>query len=128
MATDILIESTSSFEDDIAHLNGEEKAIVTQNINELAKVFPTHQADVYSKLHQPPSKFSLDEYESSLYILPISAKINLVLAIDEDPIFERVVFTLFRVVQNTEVERVYDAVSESLYQEIAHLQREVVQI
>jgi hypothetical protein len=128
MATDILIESTASFENDITHLTADDQAIVTQQINELAILFPRNPADVYSKLRQPPAKSSFDEYESSLYILSISAKNNLVLAIDEDPIFGQVVFTLFRVFPSTEVDRVYHAVSESLYQDMVHLQREVVQI
>jgi hypothetical protein len=128
MATDILIESTASFEEDITHLTAEDQVIVTQQINELATIFPHHPANVYSKLCQPHAKSSFGEYESSLYILSISVKNNLVLAIDEDPIFGQVIFTLFRVVPSTEVDKVYHAVLESLYQEIAHLQREVVQI
>lgn len=124
---DVLIESTSSFEKDIAKLSVDEKAAAIQKINDCASLFPTQKADVYRKLRRRCLPSDLNGYESSLYTLRISQKLRVILAVDEDPIFEQVIFTLFRAVKHDELDRAYQGVAESLYQELLHYNRETAQ-
>ncbi|MEH2312621.1 MAG: hypothetical protein V7K35_14735 [Nostoc sp.] len=125
---DVLIESTRRFEKDLAKLSEDEKATVIQKINDCASLFPTQKADVYRKLRRLPLLSYLNGYESSLYTLRISQKLRVILAVDEDPIFGQVIFTLFRVVKHDDLDKAYKDVAESLYQELFHDNREIAQI
>ncbi|MEK0182322.1 hypothetical protein [Microcoleus anatoxicus] len=117
---DILIESTKGFENDLTKLSEDEKAAAIQKINDCASLFPTHKADVYRKLRHLPLPTNLNGYESSLYTLTVSPTLKVILAVDEDPIFGQVIFTLFRTVKQDELERAYQNVAESLYQDLLH--------
>jgi hypothetical protein len=126
---DVLIESTKSFEQDLDKLSQDEKAIAVQKINDCATLFPTQKGSVYQKLRRPLLISGLNEDESSLYTFRISKDLSVILAVDEDPIFEQVIFTLFRVVNLNDRDQAYRDVAKSLYQEILHHQnRDVAQI
>jgi hypothetical protein len=62
-----------------------------------------------------------------LYTLKVLEKLSLILTVDEDPIFGQVVFTLFRVVKQNELNRAYQSVAKSLYQELNDSDREIAQ-
>jgi hypothetical protein len=47
---DILIESTSRFEQDLSSMSEGEKDIAIQKINECAALFPEHKSNAYRKL------------------------------------------------------------------------------
>lgn len=117
---DVLIESTRGFEKDLAKLSENEKAAVIQTINDCASLFPTQKADVYRKLRRLRLPSNLNGYESSLYTLRVSQKLRAILAVDEDPIFGQVIFTLFRAVKLDDLDKAYKGVAESLYQELLH--------
>jgi predicted MPP superfamily phosphohydrolase len=116
----VLIESTRSFEKDIGGLSEDEKAAVVKKINDCASLFPTQKADVYRKLRRLPLPSDINGYESSLYTLKVSQKLRVILAVDEDPIFGQVIFTLFRVVKHDDLDKAYKGVAESLYQGLLH--------
>lgn len=124
---DILIESTRNFEQDLERLSNEEKAITVKKINDCASLFPTQKVDVYRKLRRLSLLSGLNGYESSLCTLKVSQKLRVILAVDEDPIFGQVIFTLFRVVEH-DIDTVYRGIAESLYQDILHHDREPAQI
>ena len=117
---DILIESTKGFENDLTKLSEDEKAAAIQKINDCASLFPTQKADVYRKLRSLRLPTNLNGYESSLYTLRISRTLRVILAVDEDPIFGQVIFTLFRVVKHDDLDKAYQGVAESLYQDMLH--------
>ncbi len=126
---DILIKSTKDFERDLKELNETERAEAIEAINHCASLFPTHKADVYLKLLSPSQPLSLiNDYESSLYNLRVAQNLEVVLAVDEDPIFGQVVFTLFRAVKHDNLDEAYKSVAESLYQGLLHHNRETAQI
>ncbi|MEG4393457.1 hypothetical protein [Microcoleus sp. BROC3] len=114
------IESTKGFEKDIAKLSEDEKAAVIKKINDCASLFPTQKADVYRKLRRLRLPTNLNGYESSLYTLRISRTLRVIWAVDEDPIFGQVIFTLFRAVKHDYLDKAYQSVAESLYQDRLH--------
>ena len=116
------------FEKDIAKLSEDEKATAIQKINDCASLFPTQKADVYRKLRRLRLPSDLNGYESSLYTLRVSRKLRMILAVDEDPIFGQVIFTLFRAVKHDDLDKAYKGVAESLYQDLLHHNREIAQI
>lgn len=121
---DVLIESTRGFEQDIARLSEDDKATAIQKINDCASLFPIQKADVYRKLRRIPLTSDLNGYESSLYTLRVSQKLRVILAVDEDPIFGQVIFTLFRAVKHDDIDKAYKGIAESLYQELLQDNRE----
>jgi len=117
---DILIESTEEFEQDLDGLNQEGKAMAIEKINQCADLFPTQKDYVYRKLHRIPLFAGLNGYESSLYALKVSQNLRAILTVDEDPIFNQAIFTLFRVVEHDDLNKTYQDIAKSLYQEIIH--------
>ena len=125
---DILIESTNGFEKDIARLSESDKRMAIQKINDCADIFPTQKANLYHELHQLPLPTGLNDYESSLYTLNIAQNLRVILTVDEDPIFEKVIFTLFRVIKDDEFDKAHKDTAASLYQELIHQDREMVEV
>ncbi|NES22737.1 MAG: hypothetical protein F6K41_28415 [Symploca sp. SIO3E6] len=125
---DVLIESTRSFEKDLGSLSEDEQTAAVNKINDCANLFATQKAEVYRQLCCLPLSSDLNGYESSLYTLKISQRLRVILAVDEDPIFGQVIFTLFRAVKHQDLDQAYQSVAESLYQELLHLNRETAQI
>lgn len=125
---DVLIESTKSFEKDLDKLSKDERSITVERINDCASLFPNNKTGGYRKLRRIPLLSGLNGYDSSLYTLKVSQKLRAVLAVDEDPIFGQVIFTLFRVVKHDDLGKAYQGIAESLYQEILHHEREFAQI
>jgi hypothetical protein len=125
---DMLIESTKNFENDLSMLSDVERELVITKINDCVDLYHTHKPSVYKKLHclNPPVPVLVNDYESSLYTLKVSPKLSVILSVDEDPIFEQVVFTLFRVVQQKDLDKAYKATAQSLYQEFLNQDREIV--
>lgn len=133
---DVLIESTRSFEKDFGKLSKEEKDAAIKKINDCASLFPTQKADVYRELHRLPLALDLNGYEASLYILKVSQKLRVIVAVDEDPIFDQGIFTLFRAVKHSDLDKpysdlinkAYKDVAESLYQDLLHQDRKTARI
>lgn len=121
---DVLVESTKKFEKDLNALGETERAIVMQTVDDCANLFLTQKAALYQKLRSLPLSSDLNGYESSLYMLQVSRKLRAILAVDEDPIFGQVIFTLFRVVNHDDLDRAIKGVQESLYQDLLHQRQE----
>lgn len=120
---DILIESTKKFEKDITQLNETEKTMVINAINHCSELFIEKKSILYRKLKRVPFN-ELGKYSSSLYKLKVSRHLSIILTVDEDPIFQQVIFTLFRVVKQSDIEKAYRGIVESLYQGFLHTAQE----
>lgn len=121
---DVLIESTKSFEKNLDKLSEDDKGMTIKKINDCASLFQNQKSDAYRKLRRIPLLLGVNNYDLSLYTLTVSRKLRVILAVDEDPIFGQVIFTLFRVVKCDELVKAYQSIAESLYQEILHYRRE----
>jgi len=125
----ILIESTDKFEKDLKKLTEKDKLLVVNKINYYTELFVEHKDAFYNKLiHSPLSFTYLDEYESSLYILKFSQHLKAIITVDEDPIFEQTIFTLFRVVNSDKIDQAFSSIAESIYQELKHNRQEVLKV
>jgi hypothetical protein len=121
---DILIESTSRFEQDLSRMSECEKAIAIQKINDCAALFPEHKTNAYRKLRRLP--LNISDYDSSLYTIRISSESRIILTVDEDPIFGQVIFTLFRVAHQNDFNKACQDVVESLYKDMHYQYLEAV--
>ncbi len=68
-----------------------------------------------------------NDYDSSLYSLIINPKIRVILTIDDEPIFDRIIITLFRVVNSSEASEAYNSVVKSIYKDLI-LNKEEVEV
>jgi hypothetical protein len=125
---DILIESTTNFEQNINDLELQDRQAVIEKINYCAELFPKDKNTVYRKMEKLFLDDSLNGYTSSLYTLQVSQNRIVILTIDEDPIFEQTIFTLFRVVGDSDLDRAYKDVAESLYRDFLAQNREIAEI
>lgn len=124
---EILIESTNQFEQDLKKLTDKDKLLVINKINYSAQLFIEHKNAFYQKLTHLPLSYISDE-ESSLYILKSSPRLRIIITVDEDPIFEQTIFTLFRVVKSEDVGKAFATTAESIYQDLKHSNQEVLQV
>lgn len=125
---DVLIESKKGFEQELSSLSEDEKALTVQKINDCASLFQNQKAGHQCQLFHLPILSDLNGYESSLYTLKVSQELRVILAVDEDPIFGQVIFTLFRVVKQNDLDTAYKGVAEALYQELLDHKRETAPI
>lgn len=124
---DILIESTRKFEKDLDRLSEEDRAAVVEKINACASLFPARATEGYRQLHHSMLPLDFSDHESSLYTLKLAHGMRAILSVDEDPIFDQFIFTLFRVVDDDQLERAYKGVAETLYQDLLQKSLEPVQ-
>lgn len=116
---EILIESTKEFEQDLERFNNKNKFKIVKKLNRYVELLSKHKNLLENQAFKLKDiKLSAD-YESSLYALIIDKDIRLIITIDDDPIFDATVITLFRVVQTEDAAKAYASVAESLYQDFS---------
>lgn len=124
---DILIESTEKFEKDIGKLSELDKLKIIEKINYSASLLRTQRCEHHRGLRKLRLPSIPRDYDSSVYMLRVSQKLRVILAIDEDPIFEQTIFTLFRAVDHDNMETALEDIGLALYQEPYH-RRKAVQV
>jgi len=54
--------------------------------------------------------------ESSLYALRVNKDIRIILTVDDDPLFDQILITLLHVVRHSNLNKVFNGIAESIYQ------------
>lgn len=114
----LVIESTKKFEEELQAFNETEKLLIIEKMNQYFQMLSADKVSFYRRLDQVKKLRLINQYDSSLYTLKINNKIRLILTIDEDPIYDQTIITLFRVVKISDISKAYDSVAESLYQDL----------
>jgi mRNA-degrading endonuclease RelE of RelBE toxin-antitoxin system len=122
---DILIESTKEFEQDLEKFSNTEKFKIIKKLNRYVELLSENKKLIYQNSTQLREIRLNENYDSSIYSLRINEKIRIILTIDDDPIFERILITLFRVVKPEDAPKAYNSVAESLYQDFTVENQEV---
>ena len=113
---EIVFESTKNFETELATFSQSERTIIVEHLNQYAQLFLTDKPAIFKKLHHfNLVKQIINDYESTLYSLNITDSIRIILTIDEDTIFDQVIFTLFRVVNKSLALQAYNEVNHLIY-------------
>lgn len=126
---DLLIESTKEFEQDLQVFSQPEKSLIVKKMNHFFKIILIDKDSLFQTgtLKQLPEIQLNNNYDSSLYSLIINNEVRVILTIDDDPIFDRIIITLFRVVNSAEASKAYSVVAKSLYKDLI-LNREEVEV
>ncbi|HYW20018.1 MAG TPA: hypothetical protein VE956_12045 [Nodularia sp. (in: cyanobacteria)] len=114
---DILIESTKDFEQDLEQFSNTEKFKIIKKLNRYVELLSIDTKLFYKYSTQLRNIRLNENYDSSIYSLRINEKIRIILTIDDDPIFDRTVITLFRAVKAEDAQKAYNSVAETLYQD-----------
>lgn len=113
---DISIEITRNFEKDLKKLSEKDRERIKEKINFLIDSFRNNgnTRQLY-RLHkiQLPQNLS-----SSLFVYKIDLNLRTILTFENDPLFGQTVFTFFRVVKHADLEKTFNSVSDSLYQNL----------
>lgn len=116
---EILIQSTKEFEQDLAGFSQVNKDNIIEQINKIFQLILNEPEKLFQNLTLTQlKKIKLDkDYDSSLYSLRLQPKIRVILTIDDDPIFDRKLITLFKIVKPEDAAKAYSSVAEILYQD-----------
>ncbi|GAA6619972.1 hypothetical protein [Scytonema sp. NUACC26] len=116
---EILIESTKEFEQDLEAFTQPDRTVIVNKMNQYFQRI-LNDKNSLSHIHylEQLKKININSYDSSLYSLIIAPTIRVIITIDEDPIFDRIIITLFRVVKAVEASEAYTAVANSIYKEL----------
>ena len=122
---DILIESTKDFEQDLEQFSNTEKFKIIKKLNRYVELLSVDTNLFYKNSTQLRNIRLNENYDSSIYSLKINEKIRIILTIDDDPIFDRTVITLFRAVKPEDAQQAYNSVAETLYQDFTVENQEI---
>jgi mRNA-degrading endonuclease YafQ of YafQ-DinJ toxin-antitoxin module len=122
---EILIESTKDFEQDLEKFKNKEKFKIVKKLNRYVEILSKNKTFLDKQAFKLKEIKLSDDYDSSLYALIIDKDIRLIVTIDDDPIFDTTVITLFRVVNTEDASKAYNSVAESLYQDFSIKHQEI---
>jgi len=120
-----MFESTKDFEKELTTFSKSERATIINHINQYAQLFLTDKPALFRRLRRLHKLNLINDYESTLYSFKVSNSIRIILTVDEDPIFEQVIFTLFRVVRKTCALQAYDEIAESIYADFLAKEKQI---
>jgi len=106
---------TQSFSDDMANLSEQERGMIINQINLVSASLLNGQTAFKENSSIPyifNLKFGLD---SSLYVVKADQNNRIILAVDEDPIFDKISLTFFRLVDEADVEKIYKETGMHIY-------------
>ncbi|MBD2437760.1 hypothetical protein [Nostoc sp. FACHB-110] len=122
---EILIESTKEFEQDLEKFNNREKFKIVKKLNRYVDLISKKRNLLENQAFKLKNIKFNTEYDSSLYALIIDKDIRIILTIDDDPIFDTTVITLFRVVSTEDASKAYSSIAEYLYQDFSMQNQEI---
>ncbi|MDZ8184734.1 MAG: hypothetical protein RMX96_07785 [Nostoc sp. ChiSLP02] len=122
---EILIESTKEFEQDLEYFNNKQKFNIIKKLNQYIELMSKNKK-ILDRYAVKFNNIKLNtNYDSSLYSLKIDKDIRIILTIDDDPIFDRTVITLFRTVKAEDALAAYISVADSLYEDFSIEHQEI---
>jgi hypothetical protein len=113
---EIQFDITRLFDKDISQLPASDQNQIADSIDQYAATYDIERCEDTPHVYQPHPIALPDGLESSLYVLKVAPQIRVILAIDNDPIFDRRLITLFRAVEQDELNQAFDSIAQTLYQ------------
>ncbi|VXD16113.1 conserved hypothetical protein [Planktothrix serta PCC 8927] len=112
---EIVFESSEEFEEDLKTYSEAEQSVILQQLHEYSPCLLEDKSCRERRLHQFYQFDLLGDYASSLYSFIVNYYLRVILTIDDDPLFDRTIITLFRVIDSQVAAQVYQQVGESIY-------------
>lgn len=106
---------TQSFSDDMARLPSGQRKNIADQINLVSQSLLNGQNE-FKENSSIPYIFNLkDNLDSSLYLVKADQDNRMIVSVDEDPVFDKISLTFFRLVDKNKAEEVYKEVGENIY-------------
>jgi hypothetical protein len=114
----LVYESTDKFEKDLSSFQKQEVEHIMAAVNRYGAVMRENSSIHYPNVYRPMIIQLKGSLDATLYVLRISRDIRAILIVDDDPMFDRTIIRLLRVVRINSVNRVFRGIAESVYQGI----------
>lgn len=113
---DVTFEITAAFEKDLDALPKKERLRIINKINMYCSLLDGDRAGFFKHAHRPVVPVLHSQLRSSLYSLRVAREMRVLVTVDNDPLFGRILVTLLRVVRYKNLDKVYRRLAESIYQ------------
>ncbi|HNY66542.1 MAG TPA: hypothetical protein PKM41_13990 [Deltaproteobacteria bacterium] len=121
---ELLVRSSASFEEDLSAIDGHTRSALVDRLNGLLADCLCNREGFCSLLLSPEDLRLKHGLCSSLSLLPLEKGLSAILTLDEDPVFDQVVVTLIRLVQESDASKVFGEVLRSLHCDLIDEDRE----
>jgi mRNA-degrading endonuclease RelE of RelBE toxin-antitoxin system len=115
---ELQFDITRRFEKDLKRLSKDDQRRIAISIDRHAAAFDPDQGNASTHIYQPQKLVLPEGMDSSLYVLRATDRLRIILTIENDPLFGRKLITLIRVIGHNDLDRAFNSIAESLYQEI----------
>lgn len=112
---------TESFDEDMKSLPAIEQSKVKDEINFVSGSLLNGKTTFMQNASMPHIFNLKGGLDSSLYVVKVDEDKRVIAAVDDDPIFDKVSLTLFRLVDYKEASQAYKEVGEKLYKSLGVL-------
>ena len=116
--TDLVEQTVAEYRKELGHLSHIDRQRVSETLNHAYEQLRHDRRALFAKLQRPLAIQLKDGLDPSLYTLRVGRDICIVLTVDDDPIFSRVLVTLFRVVRRDELAQAYRSTAHLLYRDL----------
>jgi hypothetical protein len=99
----------------LGQLNHADRQRVSEALVQTYEQLRHNRRALFAKLQRPLTIHLKNGLSPSLYSLRVGRDIRVILTIDDDPIFARMLVTLFRVVRRDELAQAYRSTANILY-------------
>jgi len=112
---------TEAFDNDIKKLPEAQQNKIKDEINHVSGSLLNGRSSFMEKASMPYIFSLKGGLDSSLYVVKVDEDKKMVVAVDDDPIFNKVSLTMYRLVDENDAEQIYKEVGEQLYKSIGVL-------
>ena len=112
---------TESFDNDIKRLPEAQQNRIKDEINHVSGSLLNGRSFFMEKASMPYIFNLKGGLDSSLYVVKVDEDKKMVVAVDDDPVFDKVSLTMYRLVDESDADQVYKEVGEQLYKSIGIL-------
>lgn len=106
---------TEGFDNDIKELSQQQQSHIKKEINEISGSLLNGRTSFMKKASIPHIFNLKGGLDSSLYLVQIDEDKKMIAAVDDDPIFDKITLTMFRLVDESNADETYKEVGEQLY-------------
>ncbi len=112
---------TEGFDNDIKKLPEAQQNRIKDEINYVSGSLLNGRSSFMEKASMPYIFNLKGGLDSSLYVVKVDEDKKMVVAVDDDPIFNKVSLTMYRLVDENDAEQIYKEAGEQLYKSIGVL-------
>ena len=91
------LDKTPAYKSDLEKLAQSERSNITRKLEQLIRTFKNDRAAFFTHAYRPAKPHLPGNFNSTVWVLRVTPKIQVLFAYDEDPLFETLRFSLLRI-------------------------------